>query len=304
MNFDNLRLPKHIKKQIEQNVTNQMVCTRFPPEPSGGSIHLGHLFAARLNQAIAVQYGGKFLVRFDDTNPSSECKEYEDAILKDLENCGFNVSNLSYTSDSFDMLIEKATELIASGNAYVDNSTQDQISSQRKNMTASTYRDRSIDDNLFLWSEMQAFDDLTNQTTQTTQTTQTNQTNVCLRLKAYPTSKNGAMRDPVLYRIINLPHHRTKNKYKIYPTYDFACPVLDSYDNITHIFRSKEYCERDEQMKFILDKLNMKVPKALTYGRLCIENAVLSKRKIKEGRLHCGTGAVVQVLAVKRRSQK
>ena len=215
MNFDNLRLPKHIKKQIEQNVTNQMVCTRFPPEPSGGSIHLGHLFAARLNQAIAVQYGGKFLVRFDDTNPSSECKEYEDAILKDLENCGFNVSNLSYTSDSFDMLIEKATELIASGNAYVDNSTQDQISSQRKNMTASTYRDRSIDDNLFLWSEMQAFDDLTNQTTQTTQTTQTNQTNVCLRLKAYPTSKNGAMRDPVLYRIINLPHHRTKNKYKI-----------------------------------------------------------------------------------------
>lgn len=268
MNFNSLRLPKHIKKQIERSITDKQVCTRFPPEPSGGSIHLGHLFAARLNQSVANVYNGKFLVRFDDTNPISECEDYEKAIITDLLDCGFDLSNLSYTSDSFDMLIEKATELIANGYAYIDNSTQENISHQRKTLTISPYRNRTIDENLSKWVEMQTSDE---------------SYEVCLRLKAYPTSKNGAMRDPVLYRRLNMHHHRTQDRYKVYPTYDFACPILDSYDKVTHIFRSKEYCERDEQMNFILNKLEMTVPKALTYGRLNIEGAVLSKSKIKAG---------------------
>lgn len=268
MDFTKLCIPKHIKKQIDDNIKDGLqVCTRLPPEPSGGGLHLGHLFAGRLNQTVAMHYGGKFLVRFDDTNPNSECEDYEKAIIDDLIDCGFDLTNLSYTSDSFEFLIQKATELITRGYAYVDNSTQEEIAKQRKDLVSSKCRELSIEANLELWQNM----------------IDGSVTNMSLRLKAFPDSKNGAMRDPVLYRSLDVPHHRTGTKFKIYPTYDFACPILDSVDNVTHIFRSKEYCERDDQMKFILSKLDLRIPKAITYGRIGIEGSELSKRKIKEG---------------------
>jgi len=272
MNFTNLFLPKHIKKSIEDGINDNTVeklpvCTRLPPEPSGDGLHLGHLFAGRLNQSVATMYNGKFLVRFDDTNPSSECEQYEKSILKDLIDCGFDLTNLSYTSDSFQLLIDTATKLISLGHAYIDSCSQEQISEQRKTFSESPNRNNDIDDNMSKWTDMIAGKNTT----------------MCMRLKAIPNSKNGAMRDPILYRYIDAKHHRTGDKFKVYPTYDFACPILDSYDGVTHIFRSKEYVERDEQMKFILNKLNMRVPKAITYGRLSIENSILSKRKIAEG---------------------
>ena len=163
--------------------------------------------------------------------------------------------------------MEKATELINLGWAYVDNSTHEEIAKQRKQLFGSQCISLSIKDNLEKWIKM--IDGTI--------------TNMSLRLKAFPDSKNGAMRDPILYRSINTHHHRTGTKFKIYPTYDFACPVLDSVDNVTHGFRSKEYVERDDQMKFILIKLNMRIPKVITYGRLNIEGSELSKRKIKQG---------------------
>lgn len=275
MNFTKLSLPKHIKNQISnrQNGKNDLqICTRLPPEPSGGGLHLGHLFAARLNQSVATVHNGKFLIRFDDTNPSSESKEYEQAILEDLIDCGFDMSNVSYTSDSFNFLIDKATELVKLGWAYVDNSTHEDISIQRKNLTGSKCRDQSVEENLELWNGMLNCNKISGFNKK-----------FILRLKAYPDSKNGAMRDPILYRYVDEIHYRTGNKYTIYPTYDFACPILDSSDGVTHVFRSKEYVERDEQMKFILNKLNMRIPKVLTYGRINVENSELSKRKIKEG---------------------
>ena len=295
-------------------------------------------------------------MRFDDTNPISESKEYEKAILEDLIECGFDMSNLSYTSDSFDFLISKATELIKLGWAYVDNSTQEEISIQRKNLIGSINRNDSVENNLKLWNKMinnntidesnefnefnesnkfnesyksnkkidwvqnigkhliesvnlHIGDDIIfhmnlcdksdqsdkiDQSDQSNQSGQSNQSdqsdkinqvnkNLTLRLKAYPDSKNGAMRDPILYRYVDGTHHRTGNKYNVYPTYDFACPILDSVDGVTHVFRSKEYVERDEQMKFILNKLNMRIPRVITYGRINVENTELSKRKIKEG---------------------
>lgn len=275
MLFNKLSIPKRIKKIIDESIPEDMqLCTRFPPQPSG-YLHIGHLFACRLNQSIANVYNGKFLVRFDDTNPEVESEEYTNAIIEDLIDCGFYISNLSYTSDSFQLLIDKATELIQNGHAYVDFSTQEQMAKQRKKLQPSQDRQNSIEENMIRWNNM----------------LNGSITNGCLRLLAFPDSKNGAMRDPVLYRSLNVSHHRTKNMFKVYPTYDFACPVLDSHDGVTHIFRSKEYCERDDQMKFILNKLNMRIPKAITYGRISVEGCPISKREIKKGideGLYCG----------------
>lgn len=265
MNYDKIYLPKHIKSALEEDSRKMTIVTRFPPEPSG-YMHLGHMFAIKLNQSVAKYYKGKFMVRFDDTNPKSESAEYERAILDDLNEMNLTIDNLSYVSDFFDFLIEKATELIKLDVAYVDCSTSEEMAHQRKTLEGSKFRDNSIEENLHQWNQMK--DGISNG---------------CLRLKAFPGHKNSAMRDPVLYRVLNMSHHRTGNKYKVYPMYDFACPILDSYAGVTHIFRSKEYVERDDQMKFILGKLLMRIPRVFTYGRLEVDGAVLSKRKIKEG---------------------
>lgn len=267
MKFDKLFIPKHIKKIIDESIPSDLpVCTRFPPQPSG-YLHIGHLFACRLNQSIATFYGGKFLVRFDDTNPEVESNEYTSAIIEDLIDCGFYIANLSYTSDSFQLLLDKATELVRNGYAYVDFSTQEQMAEQRKELKSSVYRENTIEKNMSDWNQMISG----------------TITDGCLRLLAFPDSKNGAMRDPVLYRSIDVPHHRTRTMFKIYPTYDFACPILDSVDGVTHVFRSKEYCERDDQMKYILNKLNMRIPRVITYGRISIGGCPISKREIKKG---------------------
>lgn len=266
MNFDNLNIPKHIKKIVDESLNDQVLCVRFPPEPNG-FLHLGHMFASKLNQSIAKVYNGKFIVRFDDTNPELESEEFEQVILEDMTSTGLDLTNLTHTSDTFGLLIEKATELVKLGWAYVDNSTHDELAKQRKDFVGSKCRELSVEENLERWNGMISGAIL----------------NMSLRLKAFPDSKNGAMRDPVLYRTLTKSHHRTGTTFKIYPTYDFACPILDSVDDVTHIFRSKEYCERDEQMKFILGKLSMRIPMAITYGRLNVENSELSKRKIKYG---------------------
>lgn len=266
MNYDNIYLPKHISKEILADSKSGPIVTRFPPEPSG-YLHLGHIFAVKLNQSIANFYKGKFIVRFDDTNPKLESDEYEKAIFEDLTKLNLTIDHVSYVSDFFDVLIQKATDLIIGCYAYVDSSTQEDMAFQRKTLSGSKFRDNTVEENLSQWLNMQ----------------NGKANDQCLRLKAFPDSKNSAMRDPVLYRCLDLNHHRSGNKFKVYPTYDFACPILDSYEGVTHVFRSKEYVERDDQMKFILSKLYMRIPRVFTYGRLEIENAILSKRKIKDG---------------------
>ena len=269
MEFTKLCIPKHIKKVIEDNISADMpVCTRFPPENSG-YMHIGHLFACRLNQTVANVYNGKFLVRFDDTNPMVESDEYTNAILEDLADCGFDLTNLSYTSDSFQLILDKATELVESGHAYVDSSTQEEMAKQRTDLVGSPDRTLSVSENLIRWAGMIGGS--------------ASFKHMCLRLIGFPDSKNGALRDPVLFRSLDVPHHRTGDKFKVYPTYDLACAVLDSHDGVTHIFRSKEYSERDDQMKLILSKLNMRIPRAITYGRINIEGSIISKREIKKG---------------------
>ena len=183
------------------------VVTRFPPEPSG-YLHIGHAKAALLNKYFADQYKGRLVVRFDDTNPSKEKEEYEHAIKEDLLLIGIDSSVVSYTSDYFDQIYQYALTLIKEGKAYCDTTGQEQMRAERMDGIASRNRDASVELNLQRFEEMK-------------KGTPLGQT-FCLRAKMSVDSKNKAMRDPVMFRYNALPHARTGDKYKVYPTYDFA----------------------------------------------------------------------------------
>jgi len=183
------------------------VCTRFPPEPSG-YLHIGHAKAALLNEFFAREYEGKLIVRFDDTNPSKEKEEYEHAIKEDLEMLHIKPDVVSYTSDFFPQIMEYAYQLIRSGDAYCDDTKQEEMRKERMDGIASRNRDASVELNLQRFEEMK-------------KGTPLGQT-FCLRAKMSVDSKNKAMRDPVMFRYNALPHARTGDKYKVYPTYDFA----------------------------------------------------------------------------------
>lgn len=215
-----------------QNAVQGKVVTRFPPEPSG-YLHIGHAKAAILNQFFARQYEGKFLIRFDDTNPSKEkvriwleCllsdlflstlaqAEFQDSILEDLSLMGIKGDAMSYTSDYFDQLFQHAITMIKSGKAYTDNTAQQQMRDERMNGIASAHRDDSVESNLEHFAQMQAGTE--------------EGVKWCLRAKISSDDPNKAMRDPVIYRCNLEPHHRTGNTWKIYPGYDFACPIVVS----------------------------------------------------------------------------
>ena len=193
------------------NAVQGHVVTRFPPEPSG-YLHIGHAKAAILNQHFARQYDGKFIIRFDDTNPSKEKAEFQDSILEDLAMMGIKGDTMSYTSDYFDTLFQYAVQMIKSGKAYTDDTAQERMRAERMDGIASAHRDDSIEDNLAHFADMQ--------------TGSEEGVRWCLRAKISVDDGNKAMRDPVIYRCNLEPHHRTGSTWRLYPGYDFACPIV------------------------------------------------------------------------------
>ncbi|KAM5163294.1 bifunctional glutamate/proline--tRNA ligase isoform 4-T4 [Mantella aurantiaca] len=241
------------------------VVVRFPPEASG-YLHIGHAKAALLNQHYQVNFKGKLIMRFDDTNPEKEKEDFEKVILEDVSMLQIKPDQFTYTSDHFEKIIQYAEKLINEGKAYVDDTPAEQMKAEREQRTESKHRKNSVEKNRQMWEEMK-------------KGTEFGQT-CCLRAKIDMNSNNGCMRDPTLFRCKTQPHPRTGNKYNIYPTYDFACPIVDSMEGVTHALRTTEYHDRDEQFYWLINALGIRKPYIWEYSRLNLNNTVLSKRKL------------------------
>lgn len=246
--------------------TEKGVVTRFPPEPSG-YLHVGHMKAALLNDYFAhKKYKGKMYLRFDDTNPLKEKEEFQDSIVKDLELMAIKPDEVTYTSNYFQMLHDKCKDLIAAGHAYADNTPQEQLREERMAKTESAHRNDSIEDSLAHFQEME-------------QGTAEG-TKWYIRAKIDMSSVNGRMRDPVIYRCSPEPHHRTGSKWKMYPTYDFACPIVDAEEGITHALRTTEYNDANEQYQWFIKTMNLRPVHNWNFARLAFTQTFLSKRKL------------------------
>lgn len=249
------------------------VHTRFPPEPNG-YLHIGHTKAMVIDFGIAEKYGGLCNLRFDDTNPSKEDVEYVDAIIEDIKWMGFDFEDrLYYGSDYSDQIFNYAIELINKGLAYVDELDVDEIREYRGTLTTpgknSPWRDRPKEETLHLFKRMHAGEFDTGEKV--------------LRAKIDMASPNINMRDPVIYRIKKEHHHRTGNDWCIYPMYDFAHPLQDAIENISHSLCSIEYADHRPLYDWFLEKLEFKnPPRQYEFSRLNINYTVMSKRKLRE----------------------
>ena len=245
------------------------ILTRFPPEPNG-YLHIGHAKSICLNFGLAIKYGGKTNLRFDDTNPAKEETEYVDSIKEDVKWLGFNWSNELYASDYFDQIYSFAVALIKKGLAYVDDSTADQIASLKGSPTEagknSPFRDRGIDENLSLFAAMKAgaYKD----------------GEKVLRVKIDMAANNMHMRDPIIYRIKHAHHHRTGDQWCIYPMYDFAHGQSDSIENITHSICTLEFIPHRELYEWFIKQLEIFPSKQYEFARLNMTYTVMSKRKL------------------------
>ena len=248
------------------------VHTRFPPEPNG-YLHIGHAKSICLNFGIAQDYKGQCNLRFDDTNPVKEDIEYVESIKNDVEWLGFHWSgNVRYSSDYFDQLHAYAIELINKGLAYVDELTPEQIREYRGTLTQpgknSPYRDRSVEENLALFEKMRAggFEE----------------GKACLRAKIDMASPFIVMRDPVLYRIKFAEHHQTGNKWCIYPMYDFAHPIQDAIEGVTHSLCSLEYEAHRPLYDWVVEQCEFEhKPRQIEFARLNLTNTIMSKRYLR-----------------------
>ncbi|XP_028779419.1 glutamate--tRNA ligase, cytoplasmic [Neltuma alba] len=238
---------------------------RFAPEPSG-YLHIGHSKAALLNKYFAERYQGQVIVRFDDTNPAKESNEFVDNVLKDIDTLGIKYETITYTSDYFPELMEMAEKLIREGKAYVDDTPREQMQKERMDGIESKCRNNSVEENLKLWREMIAGTERGLQ--------------CCVRGKLDMQDLNKSLRDPVYYRCNPMPHHRIGSKYKVYPTYDFACPYVDAREGITHALRSSEYHDRNAQYYRILEDMGMRKVNIYEFSRLNMVYTLLSKRKL------------------------
>ncbi|XP_038824862.1 bifunctional glutamate/proline--tRNA ligase-like [Salvelinus namaycush] len=241
------------------------VVVRFPPEASG-YLHIGHAKAALLNQHYQVTFKGKLIMRFDDTNPEKEKEDFEKVILEDVAMLQIKPDQFTYTSDHFPRIQGMAEQLLREGKAYIDDTPPEQMRAAREQRTESHHRSNSVEQNLKMWEEMKAG-------------TEYGQT-CCMRAKIDMASNNGCMRDPTLYRCKNAPHPRTGSTYRVYPTYDFACPIVDSVEGVTHALRTTEYHDRDDQFYWVIEALGLRKPYVWEYARLNLNNTVLSKRKL------------------------
>lgn len=262
-----------IDNDIETKKNEGRVHTRFPPEPNG-YLHIGHAKAIALNFGIAAQYGGLCNLRFDDTNPTKEEKEYIEAIKEDVRWLGFSWDDrLYYTSDYFQKLYECAGELIKRGRAYVCDLNIDQIREYRGTLTQkgkeSPYRTRGVEENLDLFERMK--------------NGELDEGSCVLRAKIDMASGNMNMRDPVIYRILkSTPHHRTGNKWCIYPMYDFSHCISDSIERITHSICTLEFENNRSLYDWVLNALGSYHPQQIEFARLNMNYTVLSKRKLLE----------------------
>ncbi|HYK89910.1 MAG TPA: glutamine--tRNA ligase/YqeY domain fusion protein [Acidobacteriota bacterium] len=260
-----------ITEDLKADKNGGRVHTRFPPEPNG-YLHIGHAKSICLNFGVASEYGGLCNLRFDDTNPTKEEVEYVDSIMDDVRWLGFDWdARLHYASDYFDKLYDFAVELIKKGKAYVDSLSADEIRDYRGTLTEpgrdSPYRNRSINENLELFERMRAgeFADGTH----------------VLRAKIDMASPNLNMRDPTLYRIRRVPHHRTGSKWVVYPMYDYTHPLSDSIEGITHSLCTLEFEDHRPLYDWLLDTLQVKChPQQIEFARLNLSYTVMSKRKL------------------------
>ena len=261
-----------IDEDIRTNKYEGRVHTRFPPEPNG-YLHIGHAKAICLNYGIAIQYGGLFNLRFDDTNPSKEEVEYVESIIEDIRWLGADWGDrLFYASNYFEQLYEYAVKLIKKGKAYIDDLSADEIRETRGTLTEpgkeSPYRNRSVEENLDLFERMRAgeFEDGSR----------------VLRAKIDMASGNLNMRDPVMYRILHAEHHRTGNKWCIYPTYDFTHGQSDSIEGITHSICTLEFEDHRPLYDWYLNQLGIHHPQQIEFARLNLTYTVMSKRRLLE----------------------
>ena len=257
---------RHTLRDLPGAVMGKVV-TRFPPEPSG-FLHIGHCKAALINFNYAKRYNGRFIVRFDDTNPTKEKDEFVESILEDLKMMGILPNVVTHTSDYFDKMMDMCQDLIKRGLAYCDATPVEEMRKQKLEMVESSYRNASVEDNLKAWEEMKVASDIGRK--------------YIVRAKIDMKSLNGTMRDPALYRVnTETPHIRTRNKYKVYPLYDFACPIVDSIEGVTHVMRSNEFHDRDEQYAWLLNALNLPPIPIVDFSRMNFTYQLLSKRKLQ-----------------------
>ena len=263
-----------IEQEIEKDLAlprlaGRTIATRFPPEPNG-YLHIGHAKSICLNFGLAQAYGGICNLRFDDTNPSKEEQEYVDSIQEDVRWLGFKWDNLFYASDYFDQLYEWSIKLIKLGKAYVCDLTAEQIREYRGSLTQpgknSPYRDRPIDESLELFVAMRDGKFADGART--------------LRAKIDMASPNMNMRDPVLYRILRAHHHRTGDKWCIYPMYDWAHGQSDSIEGITHSICTLEFENHRPLYDWFCQTLDIYHPRQIEFARLCLTYTVMSKRKL------------------------
>ena len=259
-----------VREDLENNKNDGNVVTRFPPEPNG-YLHIGHAKSAQLNFGLAAECGGRCNLRFDDTNPDKESKEYVESIIRDLRWLGWDWGDcLFYASDYFDQLCEYAIQLIKSGKAYVDDLTPEEVREYRGTLTVagreSPYRGRSVEENLSLFEGMRAGE--------------YEEGSRVLRAKIDMSSGNINMRDPVLYRVVKTSHHRTGDKWCIYPMYDFAHGQSDSIEGVTHSICTMEYEDHRPLYDWILDELGIYHPQQIEFARLNLSHTVLSKRRL------------------------
>ena len=248
------------------------IMTRFPPEPNG-YLHIGHAKAITLNFELADEFGGKTNLRFDDTNPVKEDEEFVQSIMEDVKWLGFEWDNLFWASDYFDIMYEKAVLLIKKGKAFVCDLSPEEMREYRGTLTEpgkdSPYRNRSVEENLELFEKMRegAYDDGAK----------------VLRAKIDMSSANINMRDPVIYRITKATHHNTGDKWCIYPTYDYAHPLEDAIEGITHSICTLEFEDHRPFYDWVIRECEMEsVPQQIEFARLNITNTVMSKRKLKK----------------------
>ncbi len=264
-----------VKKDLEKGKNGGRLQTRFPPEPNG-YIHIGHAKAICMDFGVAQKYGGVCNLRFDDTNPSREDTEYVDAIKEDIEWLGFKWGNIYYASDYFQQLWDFAVKLIKEGKAYVDEQTKEQINEQKGTPTTpgieSPYRNRPVEESLDLFERMNKgeFEEGT----------------MVLRAKIDMANPNMHFRDPIIYRIIKIAHHRTGNKWNAYPMYDFAHGQSDFFEGVTHSICTLEFEVHRPLYDYFIDELKDNKdlddnrPRQIEFNRLNLTYTVMSKRKL------------------------
>ena len=275
-------IEQEIEKDLKENKNSSRVQTRFPPEPNG-YLHIGHAKAFCLDFGVAEQYNGICNLRFDDTNPVKEDTEYVESIMEDIKWLGYHWENVYYASDYFEQLWDFAVRLIKEGKAYVDEQTSEQIAEQKGTPTRpgveSPYRNRPVEENLDLFYKMNSGE--------------IEEGAMVLRAKIDMANPNMHFRDPIIYRIIKHPHHRTGTKWKAYPMYDFAHGQSDYFEGVTHSLCTLEFTVHRPLYDYFIDELKEgkdledNRPRQIEFNRLNLTYTVMSKRKllalVKEG---------------------